>query len=142
LSEDEGNSWVQINSGYLTTQFYGVAKKPGSHEYIGGMQDNGTWQSPTGTIAGKDSEYEFRVEGDGFECLWHPVYPHRILASSYYNLFKVSNDGGETWRSATNGIKGDGPFLSRLSNSPDNPDLVFAVGNRGVYRHTNFCVGR
>ncbi|MBA7580170.1 hypothetical protein ES708_22061 [subsurface metagenome] len=64
------------------------------------------------------------------------------MASSYNNIFRLSNDGGETWRSATNGIMGDGPFISRLSNSPDNPDLVFAVGDRGVYRHTNFCVGR
>ncbi|MBN2521741.1 MAG: T9SS type A sorting domain-containing protein [Bacteroidales bacterium] len=142
FSSDQGNTWKQINKGYLTTQFYGVAKKPGSHEYIGGMQDNGTWQSPIGEIASAGSEYESRVEGDGFECLWHPLYPHRILASSYYNLFKVSNDGGKTWSSATNGIIGDGPFLSRLSHSPNNPDLVFAVGNWGVYRHTNFCIGR
>ncbi len=142
LSLDRGNSWTQIKEGYLTTQFYGVAKKPGSHEYIGGMQDNGTWQSPIGKVSGADSKYKLRLEGDGFECLWHPDYPQRILASSYYNYFKVSNDGGETWSSATNGILGDGPFISRLSNSPQNPDLVFAVGNRGVYRHTNFCIGR
>ncbi|MGD2035814.1 MAG: T9SS type A sorting domain-containing protein, partial [Bacteroidales bacterium] len=142
FSEDQGNSWEQISKGYLTTQFYGVAKKPGSHEYIGGMQDNGTWQSPIGKIAKAESEYESRVEGDGFECLWHPVYPHRILASSYYNTFRVSNDGGETWSSATDGILRGGPFITRLSNSPENPDLVFAVGDRGVYRHPNFCIGR
>lgn len=35
-----------------------------------------------------------------------------------------------------------GPFITRLSNSVNNPDLVFAVGDRGVYRHTNFGVGR
>ncbi len=142
FSIDDGNTWKQINRGYVTTQFYGVAKKPGSHEYIGGMQDNGTWQSPMGEISGAGSEYERRVEGDGFECLWHPLHPHRILASSYNNIFRVSNDGGETWSSATNGILGDGPFLSRLSHSRDNPDLVFAVGNHGVYRHINFCIGR
>jgi photosystem II stability/assembly factor-like uncharacterized protein len=142
ISENNGTTWRQLQNGYQTTQFYGVAKKPGAHEYIGGMQDNGTWQSPIGTIADKNSRYEDRVAGDGFEALWHPVHSHRILASTYYNGIRLSNDGGETWRSVTEGIMGDGPFITRLSNSPDNPDLVFAVGDRGVYRNANFCVGR
>ena len=142
VSHDKGLNWEQIRNGYYTTQFYGVAKKPLAHEYIGGMQDNGTWQSPAGTPAGPFSVYADRVAGDGFEALWHPQYPHRILASSYYNLIKVSNDGGKTWEAATEGMSGEGPFITRLSNSSQNPDVVFAVGNRGVYRHTNFCLGR
>ncbi len=142
LSEDGGVSWKQLKNNYPTTQFYGVAKRPGAEEYIGGMQDNGTWQSKTGESAKSTTEYFDRVKGDGFEALWHPYYPHRILASTYYNGIRLSNDGGENWTTATEGIRGDGPFITRLSNSPENPDLVFAVGNRGVYRHTNFCVGR
>jgi hypothetical protein len=142
VSYDKGLNWEQIKNGYYTTQFYGVAKKPFAHEYIGGMQDNGTWQSPAGTPAGPLSVYTDRVAGDGFEALWHPLYPHRILASSYYNLIKVSNNGGKTWEAATEGMSGEGPFITRLSNSDQNPDLVFAVGSRGVYRHTNFCQGR
>ncbi len=141
-SEDNGTTWKQLRDGYQTTQFYGVAKKPGVHEYIGGMQDNGTWQSPIGEVADKNSIYEDRVAGDGFEALWHPDFPHRMLASTYYNGIRYSGDGGETWKSVTDGIAGDGPFITRLSNSSENPDLVFAVGNRGVYRHENFCAGR
>lgn len=142
LSYNGGSTWTQIKKGYITTQFYGVAKKPGANEFIGGMQDNGTWQSPVNANASVSSEYDFRVGGDGFEVLWHPWYPQRIIASSYTNYIKVSLDGGETWSDATSGIQGDGPFVTRLSNSPQNPNLVFAVGNTGVYRNTNFCVGR
>lgn len=142
ISEDEGLTWRQLKNNYPTTQFYGVAKKPGSQQFIGGMQDNGTWQSTPGEEAGASTEYLDRVAGDGFEALWHPEFPHRILASTYYNGIRLSNDGGETWSSVTEGIAGDGPFITRLSHSPENPDLVFAVGDRGVYRHTNFCVGR
>ncbi len=142
FSDDKGLSWEQIKNGYITTQFYGVAKKPGAFEFIGGMQDNGTWQSPPGMIAGSTSEYSDRVKGDGFEALWHPQYSHRILASSYYNAIRLSTNGGETWNAVTEGMSGGGPFITRLSNSPANPDLVFAVGDHGVYRHTNFCVGR
>lgn len=142
ISYNEGKTWEQIKSGYITTQFYGVAKKPYVHEYIGGMQDNGTWQSPINKTASSSSEYEDRIGGDGFEALWHPQYPHRIIGSSYYNRFYVSNDGGETWTRASLGINEDGPFVSRLSNSPTNPDLIFAVGSKGVFRHNNFGIGR
>jgi photosystem II stability/assembly factor-like uncharacterized protein len=142
ISYDEGKSWAQIDNGYITTQFYGVAKKPGAHEYIGGMQDNGTWQSPQGKSATTASEYDDKIGGDGFEALWHPLYPHRIIGSSYYNRFYVSNDGGETWKRAYNGINEDGPFISKLSHSRAKPDILFAVGSKGVYRHNNFGMGR
>ena len=142
ISYDKGVLWEQIKNGYMTTQFYGIAKKPGAFEFIGGMQDNGTWQSPIGEVAGPTSEYDDRVGGDGFEALWHPQYPHRILASSYYNAIRLSTDEGITWSAVTDGMTGSGPFITRLSNSRDNPDLVFAVGDHGVYRHTNFCLGR
>jgi hypothetical protein len=141
-SDDNGLTWRQIKNGYNTTQFYGIAKKPGADEFIGGMQDNGTWQSPLGIAAGPGSEYSDRVKGDGFEAIWHPIYPQRILASSYYNSIHLSTNGGEDWSVVTNGMTGSGPFITRLSNSPLNPDLVFAVGDKGVYRHTNFCMGR
>jgi hypothetical protein len=141
LSTDMGTTWQQINKGYLTTQFYGVAKRPGKNEYIGGMQDNGTWQSPIDEAATENSDYDFRVEGDGFETLWHPWYPQRILASSYNNLIKISNDFGETWQWVDNSILNDGPFITKLSNSTENPNLVFAVGSAGIYRHTNFGLG-
>jgi photosystem II stability/assembly factor-like uncharacterized protein len=142
ISYDEGKTWAQIDNGYITTQFYGVAKKPGAHEYIGGMQDNGTWQSPPGKSATTASEYDDKIGGDGFEALWHPLYPHRIIGSSYYNRFYVSNDGGETWKRAYNGINEDGPFISKLSHSRSKPDVLFAVGSKGVYRHNNFGMGR
>ncbi len=142
ISYDEGKTWTQIKNGYITTQFYGVAKKPGFHEYIGGMQDNGTWQSPAGQTASSTSEYDDKIGGDGFEVLWHPVYPHRIIGSAYYNRFYVTNDGGETWERAYNGINDDGPFISKLSHSKQKPDVIFAVGSNGVYRHKNFGLGR
>ena len=143
ISYNEGKTWEQIKNGYITTQFYGVAKKPHAHEYIGGMQDNGTWQSPADVNANSSSDYNDRIGGDGFEVLWHPQYPQRIIGSSYNNRFYVSTDGGETWTRATQGIPSDdGPFVSRLSNSPSNPDLIFAVGSSGVYRHTNFGIGK
>jgi photosystem II stability/assembly factor-like uncharacterized protein len=143
LSDDGGLSWEQIKKGYINTQFYGVAKKPGAQVYIGGMQDNGTWQSPDGLNSNSSSDYSFKIPGDGFEALWNSDYPTRILGSSYNNRIKLSMNGGDTWADATNGITtDDGPFITHLSNSPKNPNLVFAVGSKGVYRNNNFAAGR
>ena len=142
ISEDGGLSWRQITDGYNTTQFYGVAKKPGSNEYIGGMQDNGTWQSKSGSSAAKNTEYFDRLGGDGFEVLWHPDYPQRIIGSTYNNYFSVTNNGGEDWNLSYDGIDGDGPFVSRLSHSPGRPNIIYAVGGRGVYIHYNFGLGK
>ena len=141
ISHDEGESWDQLTNGYITTQFYGIAKHPDRHEYIGGMQDNGTWQSPIGETADSNSNYTDRIEGDGFEALWHPDKPGWILGSSYNNLIKVSLDGGENWDFTVDGFNGDGPFITRLSHSKKAPNLVYAIGSRGVYRHPNFGYG-
>jgi len=141
ISIDGGDTWRQIKGGYITTQFYGVAKRGSANEFIGGMQDNGTWASPEGQDASASSSYNFHIEGDGFEALWHPDYPERMVGSSYENYIKVSIDGGKTWKTATSGMHGDGPFVTRLTNSPKNPNVVYAIGNKGLYRHNNFCMG-
>ncbi len=143
VSWNNGSTFNQVKDGYLTAQVYGVAKMKFSERYLIGMQDNGSWLSRGGgEIANSESEYDEKVGGDGFEVLWHPIDKNKLLASIYYNQFRVSVDYGETWRHARMGIKGgDGPFVTRVSNSPDNPDLIFAISGSGVYRHTNFGIG-
>ncbi len=139
-SSSNGDTLDQIPVNYLTTQFYGVAKHPVYNEYIGGMQDNGTWQSPKDEEASDTSHYFFRLGGDGFECLWHTNNPLKLLGSIYNNAIYKSVNGGVSWSSATTGIdNGDGPFITRLSASKEKPDIVFAVGSQGVYKSVNFA---
>lgn len=138
LSQDNGETWVQITNGLINTQFYGVDKKPGAQEYIGGMQDNGTWQSPTGQVASNKTNYISRLGGDGFEVIWHPVKTEQIIGSTYNNRFYLSRDGGKSWATADKGINEDGPFVSRLGFSPSRPDVLFAVGKNGVWRSKTF----
>lgn len=137
LSKDNGNTFEQITNGYTTTQFYGVSKKPYRNEYIGGMQDNGTWQSPSFTEAGVDEDFIFRVGGDGFETIWRLDDTNQIMASVYNNDINVSLDHGETWTEATTGID-DGPFVTKLTMLPSNPKRVYAVGSQGLYYTNTF----
>ena len=138
VSNNNAITITQIPTNYITTQFYGVAKNPDKNEYIGGMQDNGTWRSPSSEDASASSRYLFQISGDGFECLWHATNSKNILGSLYNNAIKRSSTGGGSWTASTGITADDGPFITRLSVSKENPDLVFAVGNTGVYRSTNF----
>jgi photosystem II stability/assembly factor-like uncharacterized protein len=138
VSEDNGKTFTQKPNNYITTQFYGVAKNPNANEYIGGMQDNGTWQSAAGEDASSATKYFFRLGGDGFECLWHSEDPNKLLGSIYYNAIYKSLNGGKNWSSVRGITEDDGPFLTKLSASKGNPDVVFAVAKDGVYKSTDF----
>ena len=138
VSEDNGVTFNQKPNNYITTQFYGVAKNPEANEYIGGMQDNGTWQSVESEDASSESKYLFRLPGDGFECLWHSKDSKRILGSVYNNLIYKTSDGGVIWSTVDGITKDDGPFITHLSVSKRHPDVVFAVGKTGVYKSIDF----
>ncbi len=139
LSIDTGVSFTQISNNYLTTQFYSVAKQPGQNTYIGGMQDNGVWQSVLGDDADSLSKYYFRLSGDGFDVLWNQSDQNKILASKYNNRIFLSKDRGGSWQYASGGINhGESPFVTKLSNSVQNPDKVFGVGTEGIYISNDF----
>ncbi len=138
LSQNNGETWTQLSNGMITSQFYGVDKKTGDQEYIGGMQDNGTWQSPVGQVASSKTNYISRLGGDGFDVIWHPTKTNQIIGSTYNNNFYLSRDGGKTWAAADKNINEDGPFVTRLGYSPANPDVLFAVGKAGIWRSKTF----
>ncbi len=127
-------------NGMVTTQFYGVDKRPGASAYVGGMQDNGTWQSPNDPIA--TDLWEFRIGGDGYETSWHFDDPQKIMGGYQYNGLQRSLDGGVSWSSATVGLSdtgaGNAPFITKIGKTWKRPDDVFAVGASGVWRSTDF----
>ncbi|MGE5682287.1 MAG: T9SS type A sorting domain-containing protein [Bacillota bacterium] len=143
VSTDNGTSWrATLSGGYNTTQFYGVDKKHGANEYIGGTQDNGTWLSPLGADADGKTEYKSVIGGDGFEAAWHYKNPLKIIGSSQYNNFRKSTDGGESWFSATSGLSdvgsGKGQFISKIAKSNIDPDIIYTTGSKGIWRSENF----
>jgi hypothetical protein len=133
-------SFTMPTDGMVTTQFYGVDKRPGASAYIGGTQDNGTWQSPIDPIA--IDPWDHRIGGDGYETSWHFDDPQKIMGGYQFNGLQRSLDGGVTWSSATNGLTdiggGDAPFVTKIGKSWKRPDDVFAVGAQGVWRSTDF----
>jgi hypothetical protein len=124
----------------VTTQFYGVDKRPGASAYIGGTQDNGTWQSPIDPMA--TDQWDHRIGGDGYETSWHFDDPQKIMGGYQFNGLQRSLDGGLSWSSATSGLTdtggGSAPFITKIAKSWKRPDDVYAVGAQGVWRSTDF----
>jgi photosystem II stability/assembly factor-like uncharacterized protein len=129
-------SWTWSGADYNTTQFYGADKLAGQEEYLGGAQDNGTWVSVNEEVADATSYYGFIIGGDGFEVVAHYTNPDKYIGGSQNNGFRGFEDGNAY--NATSGLPGTGPFVSRLSSSYQDPDLLFAVEANGVYRSTDF----
>lgn len=130
--------WTMRGRTLNTSQFYGADKRPGFDEYIGGMQDNGTWKSNAGTTATASSNYIFNLGGDGFEVIWHNLDDQKIIGGSQGNVFSRSLNGGASWSNATSGLSGVHPFISKLASSRDNPDVLFTLSSNGVFRSKNF----
>ncbi len=143
VSDNAGATFSKRASGYNTMQCYGVDKSKGFNQYVSGAQDNGCWFSPAGTMPSAETRYTKATGGDGFEVLWHSKQQGKLITSAQYNGFYSSTSGGVSFRSATSGLSDTGeenaPFISRLGSSPLNPDVVFAVGKKGVWKSIDFA---
>lgn len=130
--------WSMRGVSFNTSQFYGADKRPGFDEYIGGMQDNGTWKSPSNQSATSATDYIFNIGGDGFEVIWNNLDDQKVIGGSQGNNFRRSTNGGITWSNATSGLSGNHPFVSKLANSRDNPDRIYTLSSAGVFYSPNF----
>ena len=134
------SGFTQPTDGMVTTQFYGVDKRPGASAYAGGTQDNGTWLSPVDPDS--LTPWTFVIGGDGYETSWHFDDALKVIGGSQYNGLQRSLDGGQTWESARNGLADVGsakaPFVTKIGKSQARPETIYAVGVQGVWRSTNF----
>ena len=146
-SDDKGVTFVKtLKGGYNTSQFYGVDKKNGSDQYIGGTQDNGSWVSPAS--ANSSSTWFSAPSGDGFEAAWNYSNSLQLMESSQYNHIFRSTDGGTVWNDINNPTdvipngSGNAPFITRIASSKLSPNLVFVIGAlngvTGISRSTDF----
>lgn len=136
VSYDEGISWTNL-SGMVSTQFYGVDKKPGENAYFGGMQDNSSAISELNPD--RNSFWTLVIGGDGVESVWNHRDPNLIMGGLQYGNLSRSTDGGQSWRSLPDAIAGNSaPFISKIAQSKQDPYLLFTVGDAGVKRTDNF----
>ncbi len=144
LSRDEGETFRQTGfsfgglepfRGYNTVEFYGVDKQNGEDRYIAGAQDNGTYVS--GGDPGTDSEWSFRIGGDGFFTAWNYSNPNLLMGGFQNNGLARSTDGGNSFQGVQLPVS-EGPFITEIENSKQDPDLVFLASPDGLLRSQDF----
>ncbi len=132
-SEESGVLWADIEN-IPASQTYRIAYNPHLPDnYYGGFQDNG---SATGNATSINNWEKYRGS-DGFQTVFHPTEPDIFYAESQRGNIQVTQDGGASWRGATDGImpgdrRGwDMPYIM----SPHNPSILY-TGTHRVYKST------
>ncbi|MBS2213138.1 T9SS type A sorting domain-containing protein [Carboxylicivirga mesophila] len=140
VSDDGGNGWTSPNDGYNTSQFYGVTRHPELNRYAGGLQDNGTWMS--GENPENLTAWSEVAGGDGFSTVWNQSDPNKIVGCYYNNTLFGTYDGGANWvdlKSVHGYYDGDvSPFITRITNSKSNPDLLLVGSKNGISTSEDF----
>ncbi len=131
-------SWIPLNNGYVTTQFYTVAIEHGdvSSDYlIGGMQDNGTWF--TNSVEA-DTPWVEILRGDGAYCEI-PEGRNYYLTSWQQGktaVQNVDNDGNVVSfeRIDPTGGPTQYNFINSFILDPHNQDRFYLNGRLRVWR--------
>ena len=104
------------------TQFYRVAVNPHQPDlYYGGAQDNGS----TGGNAQTMNEWERIYGGDGFQMAFHQEVPEVYYASTQNGNIVVTQDGGDSYESANDGID---------NSDPRNWDMPYMISSHHTER--------
>lgn len=80
-------TWSSLNKGYFTTQFYSVAIDPQTDFVVGGMQDNGTYNTTSSNV---NQAWTRLLGGDGAFCA---VGPQSVYVSAQHGqIFRLAYD--------------------------------------------------
>ncbi len=125
-SDDNTETWQDIEF-IPNTQFYRIAVNPHiPNTYCGGAQDNGTTMGNADII----SEWPRIFGGDGFQPTFHPTDPNLFYAEMQNGAMIYSNDGGNNFDSANEGID---PSDRR---NWDMPYIISPHADNGLYAGT------
>lgn len=132
-SLDGGTNWSDLDN-FPASQFYRVALNPHDESQLtGGLQDNGTvtgWNDP--------DKWKRLFGADGFQPVFHPVYPDVMYAEWQGGGLVVTTNSGEDWDDFTDGIDPadrvgwDAPYFI----SAHAPHPLYHGTNR-VYRNSD-----
>lgn len=131
-------NWIDLNNGYITTQFYTVAMEQGqatSDIVIGGMQDNGTWFTNTTEL---DSAWVEINRGDGSYCAIPEGRNFYIMSTQNSKLYKKDVDDDGNFTTYTRIDPTGGPnnynFINSFELDPNNNNRLYLNGRVKIWR--------
>lgn len=127
---DGGNTWTTINGQMNIAQIYRIGQSSTTANYVlSGHQDNGT-NLLNGTV------WKEVYGGDGADCFVDWSNNNTMVESYVYGDFNLSNNGGNSWTSITNGLTGTGAWVAPIIQSP-HVATTYYCGYQQVFKSTN-----
>jgi PKD repeat protein len=128
-SDGAGQTIVDKNFGYITTQYYGCAIHPDtfSNYMLGGTQDNGSHQLNTPGVSSGRNVWG----GDGFLAHIDQNDSRYQMVSSQFGNWGLSSNGGNSF---SGGIGVNGGFLNPSDYDSDSGILYTQTGDGDFYR--------
>lgn len=130
--------WIDHNRGYYTTQFYAIAirNKENDNRVLGGMQDNGTWQSVS---ADSSEPWIRRNGGDGAYCYVARDGLNLYVSTQSGRVRRVILDenGNEIARTRVDPIgpvPADYLFINPFAIDPSDEKIMFLAAGPILYR--------
>lgn len=137
----ESVSWVSLNNGYVTSQFYTVslAKDEGRNEIIGGLQDNGSFLKFQNDA---NADWNSVLGGDGGYCATTPSGLYWYASFQEASIFKLSyesNGSISTWAKVDpKGIeRSNYLFITPFVLDPNNYNRMYLAGDSAIWRNDN-----
>ncbi|MCB9357756.1 MAG: T9SS type A sorting domain-containing protein [Calditrichaeota bacterium] len=130
-STNGGTSWVGLNSGLVTYQYYAIcddALQP--NVAYGGTQDNGT------NKYNNSSTHTRVLGGDGGYCNVDYTNSNNVYAATQRGNHYRSTNGGSSFSSIQSGISGSGSWVTPRVMDPSSPTTLY-TGTNVVYKTTN-----
>ena len=131
VSTNNGTSWTNLSKGLYISQFYHLAKSPGSsYKLAGGLQDNGIKYRAKGT-----KDFTHMTGADGFSTSFSPHNPDIFYVTRNTSAFRMKySDGSQTNNSAWE-------FYPHILAHPVDSNILYIGGARqgsgGVWKSTN-----
>ncbi len=135
--------WTPLNNGYNTSQFYTVAldeHTPGSPILVGGLQDNGSYWTGSGTST---TDWIHTLGGDGSFCAIGntsgPVDTY-YLSAQVGQVFRVRlGDNGDlvNWTQVDPVDAGFYLFINPFILDPLDPNVMYVTTAQGVWRNVD-----
>ncbi len=134
VSMNGGNTWYKSLNLPISQFYAGTLDFTNPHRYYGGLQDNGTVR----TLTGSANDWSGIYGGDGFYVLIDPTNPNRIYAESQNGGLAYSTNGGASFLSGRNGINSSDRtnWSTPIAMDLTSP-LTLYTGTYRVYRTTN-----
>ena len=133
---DGGNTYQELNDGYVTTQFYNGFSSSTTNPVLalGGLQDNRTTMY-LGTQNWRKGPP--LPGGDGGFTAIHTLTDSIMYSSSQWLRIYRSQNGGDSWTTISNFPYGNTVcFIAPFVLSPSHPHILYA-GEDMIYKSTN-----